>query len=91
MNLNIIILIIFLLIYLIIKELVKYNKKENKSKIKYKFVTKPIYDKHLTDLNETNIILEDNIFNKMFSNPSPWMISRGIGILDNNDYRLKDK
>lgn len=90
MEFNITILIIVLLIYLIIKELFRYKKKE-KPEIKYKFVTKPIYDKYLKDPNENNIVLQDNIYNKIFSKPSPWMISRGIGILDNNDYRLKDK
>ena len=91
MQINII--IILLLVVLIINELIKYNneEKKNKQQIKYKFITKPIYDKYLKDAIENDILLKDNIYNKMFSNPSPWMISRGIGILDKNDYRLQTK
>ena len=90
MRLNIIIIIILILLYLIIKELIVYKQQKTINKIKYKFLTKPIYDKNLKDATENNIVLQDNIYNKMFSNPSPWMLSRGIGILDKNDYRLKN-
>ena len=90
MRFNIIIIIILILLYLIIKELIKYRQQKGINKIKYKFLAKPIYDKYLKDNDNNNIILQNNIYNKMFSNPSPWMISRGIGILDKNDYRLKN-
>jgi len=91
MRFNIIIIIILILLYLIIKELIKYKQQKSITKIKYKFLTKPIYDKNLKDETDNDILLEDNIYNKMFNNPSPWMLSRGIGFLDKNDYRLKNK
>jgi len=90
MRLNYIIIIILLLIYLIVKELIRYKNTNYQTKIKYKFLKKPIYDRDLVDLTDNQIVIKDNIYNKMFSNPSPWMISRGIGLLDKNDYRLKE-
>ena len=90
MRLDIIIIIILILLYLIIKELILYKQQQSINKIKYKFITKPIYDKYLKDINDNDIVIKDNIYNKMFSNPSPWMISKGIGMLDKNDYRLKN-
>ena len=74
-----IIIIILLLILFIIDELIKLTKLlKTKEKTKIRFITKPIVDKYLTDISSNNIIVEDNIYNKMFSNPSPWMLSRGI-------------
>lgn len=74
-----IIIINLLLILFIIDELNKLiNVLRTKEQTKIKFITKPILDKYLTDASDNKIIVEDNIYNKMFSNPSPWMISRGI-------------
>ena len=78
MRLNITIIIILILLYLIIKELVKYKEQKSIEKIKYKFLTKPIYDKNLDSSIENDISLRDNIYSKMFNNPSTWMLSRGI-------------
>ena len=33
----------------------------------------------------------DDIFGKMFSNPSPWMMSRGIGLTDKKNTELKNQ
>ena len=75
----IIIIINLLLILFIINELIKLTKiSKLNDKPKIRFITKPILDKYLTDTADNNIIVEDNIYNKMFSNPSPWMLSRGI-------------
>ena len=82
MRINLIIIIILLLILFIIDELIKLNKSyRSKQKTKIKFITKPLLDKFLKDTNDNDIIVQNNIYNKMFSNPSPWMLSRGIGLL----------
>ena len=89
MQINIIILIIILLIYLIIREFENINKEKTKKQVEYRYLEKPIYDKYIKDINNNDIIVQNNIYNKMFKNPSPWMLSRGIGVIDTNDYRLK--
>ncbi len=90
MKLNIIIIIILILLYLIIRELINWRKLNSEYKVRYKFLTKPIFDKNLKDATENEIMVKDNIYNKMFNNPSPWMLSRGIGIVGEKDYRLKN-
>jgi hypothetical protein len=75
----IIIIINLLLILSIYNELIRLTKLlKTEKKTKIRFITKPILDKYLTDTSSNNIILEDNIYNKMFSNPSPWMLKNGI-------------
>ena len=83
-------IIILLLIFFIIKELIKLNRSfQSKQKTKIKFITKPLLDKFLKDINDNDIVVKNNIYNKMFSNPSPWMLSRGIGLLDKYKNKIK--
>ena len=71
-----------LLILFIIDELIKLNKSfQSKQKTKIKFITKPLLNKFLKDTNDNDIVVQNNIYNKMFSDPSPWMLSRGISFL----------
>lgn len=79
-----ILLFIFIIILFIIYEIVRLNtmKKCPKPYIEYRYVPRSFKEEQ----NE-RVPIED-IFNKMFANPSPWMISKGIGITDKRDTGL---
>jgi hypothetical protein len=79
-----ILLFIFIIILFIIYEIVRLNtmKKCPKPYIEYRYVPRSFKEEQ----NE-RVPIED-IFNKMFAYPSPWMISKGIGITDKRDTGL---
>lgn len=82
---KIIFIFIFIIIGLIIYEFVRLNtlKKCPKPYIEYRYVPRSF-----TEEQEQPVPIE-NIFNKMFSNSSPWMMSRGIGLTDRRNTGLK--
>ena len=81
---NLVIIMIIIIIILIGYEFVKYNtlKQCPKPVIEYRYVPRSFKDEQ-----EERVPIED-IFKKMFANPSPWMISRGIGLTDKRDTGL---
>ncbi len=79
MNFNkIIVIIILVIIGLIIFEVVRLRTINTcpKPRIEYRYIPRSFREEQ-----EEPVPLTD-IFNKMFGNPSPWMISRGIGLTD---------
>ena len=81
---KILLLFIFIIIFIIIYEYTKLNNQKicPKSTVEYKNIKRTFNEEQ-----EEPIPL-DNIFNKMFAYPSPWMISRGIGLTDKRDTSL---
>lgn len=81
---RLLLLFIFIIILIIIYEFTKLNtlKKCPKPIIEYKYITRTFNEEQ----NEP--IPLDNIFNRMFAYPSPWMMSRGIGLTDKRDTAL---
>jgi len=53
--------------------------------IEYRYVPRTFKEEQ-----KERVPIED-IFNKLFAHPSPWMISRGIGISDRRDTGLKGR
>ena len=84
---NLIILIIFIICSLVVYELIRLNtiKKCPKPYIQYKYTPRSFEDEQL---NPSPII---DIFSKMFSYSSPWMITRGIGLTDKRNTDLKNR
>jgi hypothetical protein len=82
---RLLLLFIFIIIFIIIYEFTKLNtlKKCPKPIIEYRYITRTFNEEQ----NES--IPLDNIFNKMFANPSPWMMSKGIGLTDKRNTALK--
>jgi hypothetical protein len=82
---KIILIFIFIIIGLIIYEFVRLNTltKCPKPYIEYRYVPRSFKEE------QDQPVPIENIFNKMFSYPSPWMISRGIGITDKRAPGLK--
>jgi hypothetical protein len=80
-------LIIGIIILLIIYEMIRLNtiKKCPKPYIEYRYVPRSFKDEQ-----DEPVPIAD-IFNKMFSKPSPWMMSKGIGINDRRDHNLKNR
>ena len=81
---NLFILFMFVIIALIIYEVVRLRtlKQCPKPIIQYRYVPRSFKDEQ-----DEPIPVED-IFGKMFSHPSPWMISRSIGLTDKRDTGL---
>ena len=84
---NIIFSLIFIICGLIIYELIRLNtiKKCPKPYIQYKYLPRSFENEQNTPISLINI------FNKMFSYPSPWMMSRGIGITDKRNTDLNNR
>ena len=82
---RLLLLLIFIIIFFIIYEFTKINtlKKCPKPIIEYKYITRSFNEE------QNEHIPLDNIFNKMFSYSSPWMMSRGIGLTDRRNTDLK--
>ena len=80
-------LIIIIIILLIIYEMIRLNtlKKCPKPYIEYRYVPRSFKDEQ-----DEPVPIAD-IFNKMFSKPSPWMMSKGIGTNDRRDHGLKNR
>ena len=72
---------------LVMYELIRLNtiKKCPKPYIQYKYIPRSFENEQNTP---TSII---DIFSKMFSYPSPWMMSRSIGITDKRNTDLKNR
>jgi hypothetical protein len=82
---RLLLLLIFIIILIIICEFIKLNTLKNCPNpiIEYKYITRTFNEE------QNKQIPLDNIFNKMFANPSPWMLSKGIGISDKRDTNLE--
>jgi hypothetical protein len=80
-------LIIGIILLLIIYEIIRIGtlKKCPKPYIEYRYVPRSFKDEQ-----DEPVPIAD-IFNKMFAKPSPWMMSRGIGINDRRDTGLANK
>ena len=84
---RLIILIIAIIILLIIYEIIRIKtmRKCPKPYIEYRYVPRSFKDE------QDEPVPIDDIFNKMFAKPSPWMMSRGIGLNDRRDTGLANK
>jgi len=85
MNINkLMITIILILVALIIYQIIKQTtlKQCPKPHVEYKYVPRSFRDEQ-----EEPVSIEE-IFNKMFAKPSPWMMSRGIGLTDRRNTSL---
>lgn len=78
---NLIILMLVIFGFLIMKESIKLQtlKQCQKPVIQYKYLPRTFEEE------QQNPITIEKIFNKMFAYPSPWMISRNIGIKDKRE------
>jgi hypothetical protein len=84
---RLVILIIGIIILLIIYEIIRLRTmtKCPKPYIEYRYVPRSFKDE------QDEPVPLDDIFNKMFAKPSPWMMSRGIGTNDRRDTGLANK
>ncbi len=88
MDLEKLILLVFIIIVLLIGyEFVRLKTltKCPKPYIEYKYIPRPFKEEQ----DEPPLI--QDIFGKMFSLPSPWMISKGIGLMDKRQTGLKGR
>jgi len=83
---RLLLLIIIIIIILSLGEIIRLLTLNTcpKPYIEYRYVPRTFKEE------QEKVPLED-IFNKLFSYPSPWMISRGIGITDRRDTGLKGR
>lgn len=72
LGLNISTILIISLLYLVIQELIRYRQLNCTNNIRYKFLTKPLYDKYITDDNTNDIIKQNDKYKDMFNGSSPW-------------------
>ena len=84
---RLLLLIIIIIIMLSLGEIIRLSTLNTcpKPYIEYRYVPRTFKEEQ-----EEKVPLED-IFNKLFAYPSPWMISRGIGITDRRDTGLKGR
>jgi hypothetical protein len=80
-------LIIGIILLFIVYEIIsiKIMKKCPKPYIEYRYVPRSFKDE------QDEPVPIDDIFNKMFAKPSPWMMSRGIGLNDRRNTGLAKK
>ncbi len=80
-------LIILIVLLFIGYEIIRLNtlKKCPKPYIEYRYVPRSFKDE------QDEPVPIDDIFNKMFAKPSPWMMSRGIGLNDRRDTGLANR
>ena len=84
---NLIIMLVIIIIVLICIEGTRLNTlaKCPKQVTEYRYVPRTFKEEQ-----DEPVIIED-IFNKMFSYPSPWMIENGLGTRDKRETGLKEK
>lgn len=78
---------ISIIIILIIIEFIRLNTKKNCPKpiIEYRYIPRTFEEE------QDEPVFIDEIFNSMFAQSSPWMISKGISVGDRRDTSLKNK